>query len=191
MRLIFFALPLLAATAALGQAQTQAPKQLPAPNAATTLPAHITLSGNCPVGMFAQQRASSQTVWTVSLEDANPLQHVDQLRPGDVGVHVELNARNKSPIGNVELEVYFVAPGNRVLPVADATSPADLKKTFHLSVGSGAGLKLAGDLLVGPAAGITRVHLLSIDYADGTSWRANSDNACSVEPSRFVLVNAR
>jgi hypothetical protein len=141
--------------------------------------------------MFAQRRDSGQTLWTTSFEDENKPQKVKPLQPGNTGVHVELDSHDKAVIRQVELAVYFVAPGTRALPVASTGAPADLRKTFNLSADNGASLKLRADLLVGPAGGITRVHVLSIDYTDGTSWHAKSDSACSVEPSRFILVNAR
>jgi hypothetical protein len=189
MRPTFFALFLLAATPAF--AQNQIPPQPPITATTPALPPdlHIILP-NCPVGMSAQQRGAAQTLWTISLEDAGQPQNEQAARSSNAGVHVELHS-GKSTIRQVELEVYFVAPGARVVPVTEDPAPVDLKKTFHLSAQDGATLKLAGDLLVGPAAGITRVRLLSIDYADGTTWHANAHSTCSVEPSRFMLVNAR
>jgi hypothetical protein len=191
MRPTFFVLALLAATSALGQVQTQTPKLSQPPDASTTLPAHVTVSGNCPVGMFAERRDSGQTLWITSFEDEHQSQKLNPSKPGNTGVHVDLNSHGKATIRQVEVAVYYVAPGTRALPVTSDGTSADLRKTFSLSAENGAALKLAGDLLIGPAAGITRVHLVSIEYADGTSWHAATDNACSVEPSRFVLVGTR
>lgn len=86
--------------------------------------------------------------------------------------------------------MYFIAPGTRVLPVAEADALPAQKKTFNLATDR-ASLKLMGDLLVGPAASITRVQLLSLTYADGTTWSARSDSPCSVEPDRFILVGSQ
>lgn len=210
MRTILFALPLLAVSCAIGHAQTQTETQSPTPaqaqprisyrnltpqqlQALTKLAARKSgadLVGNCPVGMTAQQRASGQTVWTTALEDAANPRNLDSLRPGNTGVHVELNAHGKSSIHQAELAVYFMAPRTRVLPVVEADALPAQKKTFNLATDR-ASLKLMGDLLVGPAASITRVQLLSLTYADGTTWSARSDSPCSVEPDRFILVDAR
>jgi hypothetical protein len=191
MRLAFLAIPLLTATAAFGQAQTMTLKVSPPQDGSTTLPAHITVSGSCPVGMFAERHDTGQTLWVTSFEDEHQPQKLNPSKPGNTGVHVELDSHGKATIRQVEIAVYYVAPGARALPVAAEGSPSDLHKTFNLSAENGAALKLAGDLLVGPAAGITRIHLLSIDYADGTSWHPNGETTCSVEPSRFLLVNHR
>jgi hypothetical protein len=191
MRLAFLAMPLLTATAALGQAQTTTLNVPPPQDGSTTSPAHITVTGSCPVGMFAERHDTGQALWITAFEDERQPQKLNPLKPGNTGVHVSLSSHGTATIRQVEIAVYYVAPGVRALPVAaDGTAP-DRSKTFHLSAENGAALQLAGDLLVGPAAGITRIHLLSIDYANGTSWRPAGESACSVEPSRFLLVNHR
>ena len=55
----------------------------------------------------------------------------------------------------------------------DAKSAKESKKTFVLQ--QEAALRVDADLLVGPAATITRVHLVSATFADGSVWRAPSD----------------
>jgi hypothetical protein len=183
MRFTLFVLPLLAASPVFAQTQTetQLQAQLEVQKAAV-------IQSSCPVGMFAQRRDSGQTLWITSFEDEHQPQKIDPLKPGNTGVHVFLSSHGKATISQVEIAVYYVSPGARTLPVAADGTPADLHKTFNLSAENGAALKLAGDLLLGPVAGITRVHLVSIDYADGTSWHA-TESACSVEPSRFILVD--
>lgn len=182
MRLTLFALPLLAALTA----PTQTAQQTLA-----TVEARMT-QGTCPVGMMAQRRDAGQTIWIVSLEDeANP-KHSTTPKPGSAGVHVRLTAPEKSPIRQAELAVYFVPPGARVVPVygQKPKPPAEQKKTFHLSASGDTSAKLSADLLVGPSAGITHVHLLSIDYADGATWTAPDNSACTVEPNGLLLVGA-
>jgi len=178
MRLTLFALPLLAALTA------------PTQTAQQTLPAtlNVTAYGTCPVGMFAQRRDSGQTMWIVSLEDAINPGHPTTAKPGSTGVHISLTAPKKSPIHQAELAVYYVAPGTHALLIADKKSPTNLKKTFHLSASDDASLKLTGDLLVGPSAGITHIHLLSLNYADGTTWTAPNNTACTIEPNGLLLV---
>jgi hypothetical protein len=185
MRPTLFALPLLAATVAFGQTQ----QSTPAPIVAPINPSNI--QGKCPVGMAAQRSGTGQTLWAIALEDSGNQKNEAAARAANSGVHVELNTRNKSAIRQVELTVDFIAPGTFFLPVAETTTPIQQKKTFHLSAQDGASRKLVGDLLIGPAAGITRVHLLSIAYANGSNWAASANNACSVEPNGFIRVAAR
>jgi hypothetical protein len=68
-------------------------------------------------------------------------------------------------------------------------SPQEKAKTFNLD--REAAMRVGGDLLVGPAATITRVHLMSATFADGSVWHASSEDACSIVPSKFMLVEAK
>jgi hypothetical protein len=67
--------------------------------------------------------------------------------------------------------------------------PQERAKTFNLD--REAAMRIGGDLLVGPAATITRVHLVSATFADGSVWHAPSDDACTVVPSRRMLVASK
>lgn len=212
MRRILFALPLLAATAGLAGIQAQSQTASPPASAASLQLAQAeaglrSVSAACPVGMTARQQAAGETVWTIALEDAGrasgPLAGQPRgQQPGDArndaapgaagtGVHVDVKAWKGGPIRQVELAVHYLAPGWRLMPVGAAKPGDDLQKTYNLAAADGGSLKLAGDLLVGATAGITRVTLLRIDYADGTSWHASSREACSVAPNGFTLVGAR
>lgn len=185
MRPTLFALPLLIAL-------TPAPQR-------TSVQARATVRGACPVSMMAQRRDTGQTMWIVSLEDQSNPRHATTATPGSAGVHVSLTAPEKSPIRQADLAVYFVPPGTRALPVYNQYSPyprkapkppAERKKTFHIPASDGASLDLTADLLVGPASGITHIHILSLDYADGATWTAPNNAACTVEPDGLLLVGA-
>jgi hypothetical protein len=183
MRPTLFALPLLIAF-------TPAPQR-------TNAQARVTAHGSCPVSMIAQRRDSGQTMWVVSLEDAAKPKHDEAPKPGSTGLHITLTAPENSPIHQAELAVYFVPLATRALPVSNPYSqypqkapkpPAEQKKTFHISATDDASLDLTTDLLVGPASGITRIHILSMDYTNGTTWTAPNNSACTVEPNGLVLV---
>jgi hypothetical protein len=197
--LLAFYVLVFAATAGLAQTTSAAP---PAPTAIQGPPPSVVagelaarqkeivsaylLATSCPVGIKAQQEGSAQREWTISLEDAGQAARESESRSS--GVHVELNAPKDKTLSQVELAVYFKAPVSGVLPVAGASSAPDQKKTFDLSAGDDPARTLSGSLLVGPAAGVTRVHLLSITYSDGTEWRATSGTNCNAYVSHFVLV---
>jgi hypothetical protein len=143
-------------------------------------------TGGCPVHLFTHQQGDPATVWITSFEDARNAEPNSQ----HSGLHVDLNAATKA-IKQVELAVSFLPPGTRVLPIAgqyraERTPAPEAKKTFTIAAKNSASLQLAADLLIGPAAAITRVKLLRVDYADGTAWQANT---CSVEPSRLLRID--
>jgi hypothetical protein len=183
MRLALFALPLLATLTA----------PAPTPQRAAV---QTRVTGNCPVGLMAQRRDDGKTVWVVSFEDEAKTNHATTLKPGSAGVHVSLTASERSTIRKAEVAVYFVPPATRVLPVNQYSqyaakapkAPAEQKKTFHVSASDDNSQQLTADLLVGPASGITHIHILSMDYADGTTWTAPNKNACTVEPNGLLLV---
>jgi len=149
-------------------------------------------AGNCPVGLFAQRQSSGQTIWTISAEDARIPAKEKSARTANSGVNVVISAGNTtSIITQAELAVTYLPPGPRTVPIATGNAPTNrpAKKNFTLTSEAGT-LKLTGNLLVGPVFNITHVSLLSLNYADGTTWHAPNPTACTVEPSGFMLVTA-
>jgi hypothetical protein len=199
MRHPVIALTLLAATTALAQTPSSAPlpgamsptQAMQAMAMAMAAKVEAYRGDACPVGFTAHKRASGQTVWTISLEDARRSLNGASVRPGNSGVHVELVDGLQSPITQVTFTVFFQEPGLHYQPVAQGSNATPLplpesQKTFNLSAEGGSSKHLSGDLLVGAGAGIHRVNVTRIDYADGTSWQ--NDTRCSVTPSNFMLV---
>jgi hypothetical protein len=145
--------------------------------------------------MKAERQASGQREWIVSLEDGLQLQHPNT-RANNAGVHVELVGFKSKPIRQAEVAVYYMAPGIHSLQVGQASDAAvptsDLKKTFVLSAADGeSNALLAGSLLVGNAASITRVRLLRVEYSDGSTWQPTSASACTVQPGLLMAVAGR
>lgn len=168
--------------AAVGQAQSWPPLNAGA----------VPIGARCPGQLIAQhQPTGGATVWTVAQEDKN--------REGQakgLGLHVEFEAPNvKTPMNKVqamELSVSYLPAGSRVMPIeagTDSKNAKESKKTFVLQ--QEAARRFDANLLVGPAATITRVHLVSATFADGNVWHASSEDVCSVEPSKYMLVEAK
>jgi len=148
---------------------------------------------SCPVGITAQHQGSPAAIWTASLEDSH--RSPTELAKLHTGIHVNLAARNKA-LKSVELAVFYLPSGPRVLPVtgspsaASSGAPKEASKNFSLITGSSSH-QLDGDLLLGPVASITRVTLMHVTYADGSEWNPPAAGACSVQPSPFMLVTSR
>ena len=148
----------------------------------------------CPGQLQAQQQATGGgTVWTTAYEDRGDKAEWI-VRPRGLGIHVEF-ANAKTAVKGLELRVSYLPLGLRSVPLgAQLTngaerSPQEKVKTFNLD--REAAMHVGGDLLVGPAATITHVHLMSVTFADGSVWRASSDDQCSIVPSKFMLVEAK
>jgi hypothetical protein len=142
----------------------------------------------CPGQLTAQQRAGGgQTVWTGPQGNWNA--QSDANKPG-LGVRVAF--QGGKTIRSLELRVSYLPPGLRFMPMDTKQTTKDMResdKTFVLQDKDG--LRVVGDLLVGPAATITRVHLMSVTYADGSVWHPSSDEQCSVVPNRVMEVAAK
>ena len=178
MRTSLFIAPLILASAAVAQA-----------------PANVVLmfpGSHCPVGMTAQREAYGRTEWVVSLEDSRDLASVGAKHGANTGVYVELNASRTKPMSRVKVAVDFTKPVAGVMPVDGKVSEVpDLRKTFEVAANEGSARELSASLLVGQVVFVTRVHLLGITYADGSTWAPAEGSSCSVRPSLLMPVEAR
>jgi hypothetical protein len=170
--------------AAVAQAQTG--------GASTAQLSQYVVTGSaCPGQLQARQQATGgATVWTTALEDQKD--KADG-KPNGLGVHVDFQGA-KTAIKTLELRVSYEPLGLKRMPVTPGTngfagSTPEREKNFNLD--REAAMRVDADLLVGPAATITRVHLMSATFADGSVWHAPTQNACSVVPSRIVLVKSK
>jgi hypothetical protein len=146
----------------------------------------------CPGALLARQQAvGGGTVWTTALGDRSAMRNG---RPTGLGVHVEFEHK-ASRVKAIELRVSYLPLGLRRMPLAATLTNAasrqedEQEKTFSLD--RVAATRIDGDLLVGPAATITRVRLVSVTFADGKMWREPAEDACAVVPSRMMLVATR
>lgn len=149
---------------------------------------------DCPGALRAQHQSVGPTIWTVALEDRDRDSQAQKVK--GPGVHVVFETKPVKTAMNkvkaLELSVSYLPAGARVMPVEPGLgtkSAKESKKTFVLQ--QEAARELEADLLVGPAATITHVHLVSVTFADGNVWRAASEDECSVTPSLYMPVEAK
>jgi len=147
-------------------------------------------STTCPGAFRANQHevGGARTVWTVAREDKNKK---DKWWPasGSMGVHVVLQTA-RMPLQTLEISVSYLPPGVRITPAGpEANGVQELKKNYTLTVHDK--VVVEGDLLVGPASTVTRVHLVSATFADESEWHAASEDACRVQPDRVIAVDGK
>ena len=189
MRPVLIAFTLLAATTATVSAQTDKSQE---DRTRAEMRLQQELYG-CPVGITAQHQGSPAAIWTTSLEDSH--KSPTELAKMHSGVHVDLAARTKA-IKSVDLAVFYLSPGSRVLPVTgsqfapSSVAPSETSKNFSLFAGS-ASRRLDGDLLLGPVASVTRVSLMHVTYSDSSEWNAHSSATCSIKPSLYMPVQTK
>ncbi len=148
----------------------------------------VTASG-CPGAMRADQHAvgGQRTVWTMALEDRDKKKD-EWPDPGGMGVHMVFE-NGRAQMRSLEFSVSYLPLGPRQMPVAPEADPQEMKKRFALTTDDKT--RVERDLMVGPAATITRVHLVSATFADGSVWHAASEGACSVEPNRAIAGDGK
>lgn len=150
------------------------------------------LQGSCPGALRASQQAAGGAMeWTTALEDQKD--NIPKAIPHGLGVHVDLTGL-KNPVKTLELRVGYEPLGLKRVPAGLGTNgfvnnSREREKNFN--VDREAAVWIHADLLVGPAATITRVHLMSATFADGSVWRAPTPDACSVVPNRFMRVKTK
>ena len=146
-------------------------------------PAKGLAASRCPGWFRADQYdvGRARVVWTVALEDKDTKDKWWPA-PGSRGVHVAF-ASAGLPVRSLELSVTYLPSGTHSMPI-DPKSASESKKSYSLITHERA--RVEGDLLVGPAAMITSVHLISATFADESVWHAANESACSVEPNLVI-----
>jgi len=136
-------------------------------------------NSGCPVGFFASRKATGQIMTAGDAKQAGPAQ----------GLHLMLDHPTAPAIESIEITVYGVSSKARVLP---ASVPSDdVSKTFELRRESGSNSLNDADVWMHNVGSLSRVDLISIHYADGTTWRTTQDPKCRAIPSNFVLVDTK
>ena len=148
----------------------------------------VVAASGCPGWLRADQHAvgGQRTVWTMALEDRDKKEQWPD--PGGMGVHMVFeNAR--AQMRSLEFSVSYLPLGPRQMPVAPEADPQEMKKRYALTTDDKT--RVERNLMVGPAATITRVHLISATFVDGSVWQAPSEGACSVEPNRVIATDGK
>jgi hypothetical protein len=141
-------------------------------------------SSGCPVGFFASRQGTSQIMSASDAAEAGPAQ----------GLHLVLNHLNAPAIQSVEVTVYGVSPRAVVLPAnshAGSLANATITKTFELERQAGSTSLSDADVWMHHVGSLSRVDLISITYANGSTWHASEGFKCRAVPSNVVLVGRR
>ena len=136
-------------------------------------------NSGCPVGFFASRQATGQIMSAGDAKQAGPAQ----------GLHLILNHLTQPAIESIEITVYGVSSKARVLPAGP--TPEDVSKTFELRRSAGSDSLSDADVWMHNVGSLSRVDLISITYADGTTWHATGNLKCRAIPSNFLLVGRK
>jgi hypothetical protein len=151
-------------------------------------------NSGCPVGFSASRRATGQIMSAGDARQSGPAQ----------GLHLTLDNRSTPAIDSIEVKVHGTTPKARVLPAGTqssdtATVPIDRRsrstdtviKTFELHRISADSSLREADVWMHQVGSLRWADLISITYADGTTWHATANLNCRAVPSNFLLVGRR
>jgi hypothetical protein len=136
-------------------------------------------NSDCPVGFFASRQAIGNFMSAGDAGQAGPAQ----------GLHLMLNRLTGPAIESIEITVYGVSSKGRVLPAGLPSD--DVSKTFELRRETGSNSLSDADVWIHNVGSLSRVDLISIHYADGTTWHTADNLKCRAVPSNFLLVGHR
>ena len=145
----------------------------------TTFTLRSSESAGCPVGFFASRQANGQIMSAKDAKQNGPAQ----------GLHLTLSHLTRTPadIQSIDVTVYGTSPKARVLPLAQQSSDT-VSKTFELRrTGDNTSLT-EGDIWMHQVGSLTSVDLISVTYADGTTWHPTANLKCRAVPSNYLLV---
>jgi hypothetical protein len=135
----------------------------------------------CPVGFAANRQAPVQIMSADDARRSGPTQ----------GLHLTLqNLKNMPAIESIEVTVYGISQKGLVLPVGTSSTDT-VSKTFDLHRTPDDATLSEADVAMHLAGSLSWADLISITYADGTTWHATENLKCRAVPSNFLLVGTR
>jgi hypothetical protein len=189
MRRLSVSLLFLAGTLTFAQTSTNSPTTLTVPSfntkqlLAQTAQTHgyrIDSNFGCPVGFSASRQATGQIMSAGDAKQPGPTQ----------ALHLTLHRLSTPNIASIEVTVYGTAQKGLYLPV-DSQSTSTVSKTFELHRISDSTTLSEADVRMNLAGSLDWADLISITYADGSSWHATANFQCRAVASNYLLVGTK
>jgi hypothetical protein len=138
----------------------------------------------CPIGFFARRQATGQIMSAGDAKQDGPAQ----------GLHLMLNHLTAPAIESIEITVYGygISSKARALPAFPTQEPSpDVSKTFELRRSADSNSLSDADVWMHNVGSLSRVDLISVHYADGTTWHTTENLKCRAIPSGILLIGRR
>ncbi len=149
----------------------------------TIIVAPFAPSSGCPVTMHALQGFGGDLL---AARDGRPADGPDQR------IHLILTRRNTVQVTSAHIRVKGLSGRNRTLQVLSANdAKPDRTQTIEVSFTEQDAASAAADLVLPGFTAVQSIELQSITYADGSTWRLESRNACQVASDPLVRVGNR
>ena len=137
-------------------------------------------NSGCPIGFSASRQAPAQIMSAGNTRQSSPAQ----------GLHLTLDNRDAPAIESIEVKVYGAARKTPYLPVATPFTDT-VSKTFELHRTSGSASLSEADVSMHLIGSLSWADLISITYADGTTWHPIANLKCRAIPSNLLLIGSR
>ena len=134
----------------------------------------------CPVGFSASRQAPYEIITAGNAKQARPTQ----------GLHLTLDNRNTPPIESIEVKVYATSQKSPYLPVGSQATETT-SKTFELHRKPANTSLNEADVSMPLIGSLDWADLISITYADGTSWHTFANFKCRAVVPNLIMVGSR
>jgi hypothetical protein len=158
----------------------------------TTIVVNLPQLSSCPVSVRAQQSSAANRM------------EVDQSRPKGLAQLIHLTLANPagSQVTRAKVTIRGLLPKTRATLTPALTSmtlgadPSDAAKTLDVAFSttpetSSADKSATADLWVPALSAVYTIDLVSVTYADGSTWTANTAKTCRTPIDGMMLVGAR
>jgi len=145
------------------------------------VPAKV-ISLACPVGMQAQQRASSQLV---------AVQNGHRAQISGQRIALTLRAARSPRITSAQVKVRGLSPKAHVAQSKAGDLSSEIFRTMNVNFDEESNGGVTGELVLPGFTSVTSIELQQIAYENGTVWSVGNDSVCRVTPDPFMLVSDR
>lgn len=138
----------------------------------------------CPVSMSARQGIWDHTIKVRQGEQQHP--------PQPFGQRILLSLVDAHParIVSATVAVHGTTGKNHMLQTVDSASGANATTTVTASFTKQGDGSVSADIYVPGFTSVTSLELQQVSYADGSTWKIDSSNACRVAPDPMMLIAA-
>lgn len=142
----------------------------------------------CRVGLRAQRGTGTGMLVARGSRDHVPTTGVAQQ------LHMTFSNRMPTNVVGLTLTAHGLTATSRLTPTvhsAAAFPSGTITRTVHLDLTLYPGANVSANLTLEAFTSVSRIDVDSIDYADGSSWRASAQQICHITPDGLMLVSSR
>ncbi|HVB98562.1 MAG TPA: hypothetical protein VNJ12_04425 [Candidatus Dormibacteraeota bacterium] len=144
----------------------------------------------CPVSMQATQRGLTQMVRT----KRTPSQDQPEAMPAPAQhLHLILKGSPKDKlVASATVTARGISARSHMQNLnLSGGGPSDIRRTLQVTFTPDQDGSVSADIDLPAFTAVNSLQLLSITYADGSSWTPEKSNACTVQPDALMLIAGR